>query len=122
MWTAFLLGGLSSNYFLDWSAAAQLWLIVVLPTIALYLITRVRVCAMSSARALGVACLTAFYFTAPFLAYDWLYLGVHKGLGWSFLVSHWFLTSFYLTPWVTLPLLAVRPFARGSRVRMNEQS
>lgn len=109
MWTAFLLAGLPSNYFLEWSAQAQLWLIVVIPTLVLMWIARSRMRGMTRANASGVACLTAFYFTAPFLAYDWLYLGAHKRLGWSFLVTHWFLTVFYLTPWVTLPLLALRP-------------
>lgn len=109
MWTAFLLAGLPSNYFLDWSFDAQLWSVVVIPTLLLMWITCSRMHGMTRARAMGVACLTAFYFTAPFLAYDWLYLGVHKELGWSFLVTHWFLTAFYLTPWLTLPLLALRP-------------
>ena len=107
MWTAFFLAGLPSKYFLDWSFSAQLWLIVILPTILLFLICRARVRGMSSGNALGVACLTAFCFTAPFFAYDWFYLGLHKGLGWSFLRSHWFLAAFYLTPWVALPLQAV---------------
>ena len=121
MWTAFLLAGLPSSYFLDWSVAAQFWLIVAIPTVVLLLITRARVRGMAPRRTLAVACLTAFYFTAPFLAYDWVYLGVHKGLGWSFLGTHWFLTAFYLTPWLTLPLLALAAFgARRRRDRMKE--
>jgi hypothetical protein len=106
MWTAFLLAGLPSNYFLDWSFDAQLWFIVVVPTIVLIVIVQRRTRDMPANRVLDVACLTAFYFTAPLLAYDWIYLGLHQGRGWSFIETHWYLTSFYFTPWLTLPFLA----------------
>lgn len=108
MWTAYFLAGLPSNYFLTWSVTAQLVLLVILPTIVLVLIMRARVHGMSSMQAFRVACATAFYFTGPFFAYDWACLGVRAGLGWSFVESHWYLTAFYFTPWLKLPLLAVR--------------
>lgn len=109
MWTAFLPAGLPSNYFLHWSGEAQLWLIVILPTIALFLITWRRARGLSATDALIVACVTAFYFTVPFFVYDWLYLGLHKNLDWSFLRTHWDLTSFYATPWLALPLIVLLP-------------
>lgn len=126
MWTAFFLAGLSSGYFIDWSFWAQLWLIVVIPTVVLFVIARRRARGLRPMRALGVACFTALYFTVPFLAYDWVYLGVHKGLGWSFLKTHWFLTAFYLTPWLTLPLLALPVFCarqrrNGENARLSER-
>ena len=56
---------------------------------------------------------TAFYFTAPFLVLDIAYLGLHRAMGAAFFQSHWYLTAFYLTPWLTLPLLASRDRRRS---------
>lgn len=98
MWTMFLLGGLSSDYYADWPFWAQSTLIVLLPTIILIVIVHFRTRRMTRREALVAACWTAFYFTAPYLVYDWVYLGLHQGRGASFLVSHWYLTMFYLVP------------------------
>jgi hypothetical protein len=107
MWTAFLLAGLPSNYYLEWPRWAQLVLVVILPMLVLIAIVRLRTRKMTRRPALGVACLTAFYFTGPFFAYDWLYLGLHQDRGLSFLASHWYLTAFYILPWLVLPWLAL---------------
>lgn len=42
----------------------------------------------------------SFWFTVPFLALDTLYCGVWLGEGPGFLVKYWYLTSFYVIPWV----------------------
>lgn len=108
MWTLFLIAGLSSDYFLDLSWPAQLLLIVILPTIILVAITFRRIAAMKADAAISRIFWTAFYFTVPFFVLDVAYLGLHQGRGASFLVSHWYLTAFYITPWITLPLLSCR--------------
>lgn len=105
MWTAFFLAGLPSDYFQTWPLTASLWLIVILPTLVLMGITFARIRGMSRSRALAACALTAFYFTAPFFAYDWLLLGVHERRGFTFLSTHWYLTAFYFTPWMALPWL-----------------
>jgi hypothetical protein len=43
----------------------------------------------------------SFYFTLPFAFLDTLYCGVYLGLGASYLISYWYLTLFYFTPWLT---------------------
>ena len=48
----------------------------------------------------------AIYMTEPFLAYDYLYLGMHQQRGKSFLTTHWYLTAFYVIPWLMLPGIA----------------
>jgi hypothetical protein len=114
-WTAFLLGGLPSDYYLDWPFWAQLSLIVVVPTFVLISIVQFRTRRLTRGSTLKAGCLTAFYFTAPYLAYDWLYLGLHQERGWAFLSSHWYLTAFYATPWLTLPWLALlRPTPKSA--------
>lgn len=56
-------------------------------------------------RALGMAVALSFYFTVPFAALDTLYCGVWLGRGHRYLVEYWYLTVFYVIPWVLyLPL------------------
>ncbi|MBI4912019.1 MAG: hypothetical protein HY823_04720 [Acidobacteria bacterium] len=59
----------------------------------------------------------AFYYTVPFAVLDGWYCGIHLGHGGAFLGRYWYLTVFYLTPWLTfLPTALVlnRP-AAGKR-------
>lgn len=108
MWTAFLLGGLSSDYYLAWPMWAQLTVIVVVPTLALVAIVHARTRRMTRESARTAVWRTAFYFTMPYMVYDYIYLGLHQERGWSFLASHWYLTAFYAAPWLTLPWLTLR--------------
>ncbi len=114
MWTLFFIAGLPSRYFLDWPWLAQLTFITVIPTFILCWITWRRIVRGPMAAAAPRAWWTAFYFTAPFLALDTAYLGLHLRLGASFLASHWYLAAFYVTPWLTLPIL---PLLRARRSR-----
>lgn len=41
------------------------------------------------------------YFTVPFAVLDGLYCGWYLGHGAGFLVTYWYLSIFYLTPWLT---------------------
>jgi hypothetical protein len=43
----------------------------------------------------------SFYFTVPLAILDWLYCGVHLGHGLAYLGRYWYVTVFYLTPWLT---------------------
>ena len=41
------------------------------------------------------------YYTATFLILDSLYCGAYLGYGASYLIQYWYLTVFYVTPWLT---------------------
>jgi hypothetical protein len=41
------------------------------------------------------------YYTAPFLLLDAVYCGWYLGHGARFLATYWYLTIFYVTPWLT---------------------
>jgi hypothetical protein len=43
----------------------------------------------------------SFYYTVPFAFLDVLYCGLYLGHGIYFLHKYWYLTIFYLTPWLT---------------------
>lgn len=47
------------------------------------------------------------YFTVPFFVYDYIYCGIYLGNGLGFLPKYWYLTVYYLIPWIMVPLTAV---------------
>lgn len=65
---------------------------------ALWLLLRVR-----PGRRMNRALWLSFYYSVPLFVLDWLYCGVHLGLGLDFLRSHWYLTVFYGSIWLQFP-------------------
>lgn len=55
------------------------------------------------------------YYTVPFAIYDSLYCGWYLGLGAGFLVSHWYLTVFYFSLWLTFIPVALLLRATAAR-------
>ena len=43
----------------------------------------------------------SLYYTVPFAALDAAYCGWYLGRGPGFLAEYWYLTVFYVTPWLT---------------------
>lgn len=117
LWMVYFLLGLPSDYFQRWTPALQFWVVVALPTAALATIGWLRFRRLPRRDALALATLMAFHFTVPLAAYDWLYLGMYRGLGASFVYTHWNLSVFYVIPWMLLPplawLTATGPIIRG---------
>jgi hypothetical protein len=71
-------------------------------------------------RRIGRGCLQrslwlAFYFTVPLAIYDWLYCGLYLGHGLVFPVTFWYLTVYYLIPWILFPGLAIILDRRAQR-------
>jgi hypothetical protein len=55
----------------------------------------------------------AFYYTVPFAVLDALYCGMYLGHGAGYLHKYWYLTVFYVTPWLTFPPTALLLQARA---------
>ena len=55
---------------------------------------------------MSLALWLAFYITVPLWFYDYLYCGVYLGYGWSFLREFWYLSVYYLIPWIVCPAIA----------------
>jgi hypothetical protein len=105
-WTLFFILGLPSDYF----QTTPIWLIIlfgeIAPAIALcYFVWRRCSRTQSRAETWQRAAWIAFYMTVPLFIYDYLYLAIHQSRGWSFLLSHWYLTAFYVIPWVLSPII-----------------
>ena len=104
-WTMYFILGLPSNYF----QTTSLWLIIVfgelVPALALGYFGWRR-CTRAPQNAWRNAMWIAFYMTVPLFVYDYLYLAVHQQRGWMFLQTHWYLTAFYIIPWLMLSAIA----------------
>ena len=104
IWFIFLLAGLPSDYFQTWSFSAQLWLsafafVLLLPLT--YIVLR----QIWKENYLKNSLWFAFYASVPLILYDYIYVGLIKGLGHSYIFSHWYLTIFYFIVWIEIPLV-----------------
>jgi amino acid transporter len=63
----------------------------------------------------------SFYYTIPLAAFDALYCGVYLGHGVNFLYKYWYLSVFYVTPWLTFIPTAIllREDVAGLRKRAS---
>jgi hypothetical protein len=123
-WAAFWLAGLPS-YYQQYSpitmAVGAVLLSVAISLAAIFVLQRGRV-ETRLARAFWLSA----YYTIPFAALDALYCGLYLGHGPDFLSRYWYLSVFYVTPWLTFIPTAlllrkevVHPGTRSPRPRGN---
>jgi len=46
----------------------------------------------------------SFYFVVPLFIYDYFYCGIYLGYGIMFILKFWYLTVYYILPWLMYPL------------------
>jgi hypothetical protein len=100
-WCVFWLIGLP-HYYQQYPTAA-LAVVSVLLQLALCLLAIVLLARGRPERRRARAWWLAFYAVVPFALLDTLYCGLYLGRGGAYLVEYWYLTVFYLTPWLTFP-------------------
>jgi hypothetical protein len=101
------------SYYQQYSTAAMALfdLLLLVPIVSVvYVVLR----GVRRQKRLKVAAWIAFYFTVPLALYDWLYCGVHLGHGMQFVSRFWYLSVYYVIPWVVLPAVALMLDHRGS--------
>jgi len=84
----------------------MIWFVVllVIPIAAVvYVVLKPR----RPAQRIPVSLWMAFYFTVPLAVYDWLYCGVYLGSGFQFIIQYWYLSVYYVIPWILLPFVAL---------------
>jgi len=105
IWFLFLLAGMP-DYYLQYSPQTMIvfvtLLLIPISFIVLFLFRRINY-----KRRLTVAFWYAFYFTVPFAIYDSIYCGLYLGYGIPFLGVFWFLSIYYIIPWILFPIIAV---------------
>ena len=101
VWAGFWVLG-RPDYYQQYSSAGLLWFVVLLLIPIGAVVYRV-LRPVKRRRRVTVSLWIAFYFTAPLAFYDWLYCGVYLGHGTRFLVQFWYLSVYYIIPWVLMP-------------------
>lgn len=48
----------------------------------------------------------AFYISIPLFLYDYFYCALYLGHGWSFLSGFWYLSVYYVIPWIVCPAIS----------------
>jgi predicted lysophospholipase L1 biosynthesis ABC-type transport system permease subunit len=107
VWFGFWVLGLPSAYYQEYSdvtMAVAMILLSVATSLAAVALLRGGRPDTRMARAFWLS----FYYTVPFAALDALYCGWYLGHGAGFLLTYWYLSIFYVTPWLTfLPTAAL---------------
>ena len=105
VWVGFWIVGLPA-YYQQYSNTQMVWFdaLVLIPIAAI--VTAV-LRPIRPSRRLAVSLWIAFYFTVPLAFYDWLYCGVYGGSGLRFILKYWYLSVYYVIPWILLPLVAL---------------
>jgi hypothetical protein len=103
-WLTFWIAGLP-DYYKQYSDNFMLWFVLLLlPPLTWVVVLTLR--RVHQRRRLMVALWMAFYFTVPLVIFDWLYCGVYLGYGSSYLIEFWYLTVYYIIPWLLFPVSA----------------
>ena len=111
-WLVFWLLGLPS-YYQQFSpaalGAASVILSVLISLAALLVLARAR-----PELRMTWAFWISFYYTVPFAILDSVYCGLYLGHGVQYLVQYWYLSIFYISPWLTfIPTVCLlRKFTR----------
>ena len=102
VWALFWLAGLP-DYYRQYSTKSMIvFVILILPPLWFV----VYLSAKRARRGLGlrVSLWLSFYIAVPLFIYDILYCAFYLGHGVSFLWKYWYLTIYYVIPWVFFPL------------------
>ena len=104
VWIIFLLIGMP-DYYLQYSNQHMIIFVTILLIPISIIITRVFN-SINQEKRLKISYWYAFYFTVPLAIYDTVYCAIYLGYGIKFLVVFWFLSIFYLIPWILFPMIA----------------
>jgi hypothetical protein len=105
VWGGFVVGGLP-DYYQQYSTKLMVGfdLLVLVPiSLVLYAVLN----RVPQRRRMSLALWIAFYFTVPLAVYDWLYCGIVLGYGMGFLWQYWYLTVYYVIPWLLAPAIVL---------------
>jgi len=101
-WILFLIGGLP-DYYQQYSTESMIIFdIAILPSI--WFIVYYSAKKAKPGNGLKVTLWLSFYISVPLFFYDLIYCGIYLDYGLSFLWRYWYLTVYYIIPWIFFPL------------------
>jgi hypothetical protein len=100
-WVLFWIAGLP-DYYQQYSTKTMIIFdLFILPPIWFIIYRSVK--SARPGRAVMAATWWAFYISFPLFIYDFLYAGLYRGHGINFLWKFWYLTLYYIIPWLLFP-------------------
>lgn len=100
-WILFWIGGLP-NYYQQYSTKFMvIFDLAILPPIWFIVYRSVR--NTRPGRGLIVSLWWSFYISFPLFIYDLLYCGIYLGHSISFICKYWYVTVYYIIPWLLFP-------------------
>lgn len=119
-WLLFWLAGLP-GYYRQYSTGAMIVFdLAVLPPLVWFAFSFARKPRRS--RPLAMSLWLAFYVTVPLFLFDWIYCGWYLGHGLEFLALYWYLTAYYVIPWMVFPLAGWWVERQRARAAAREES
>jgi hypothetical protein len=103
VWAGFLVAGLP-DYYQQYSPVVMIGFEVLL-LVPISLILYVVLKRVPPGRRMSLSLWIALYFTVPLAVYDFLYCGVILGRGIAFLWKFWYLSVYYVVPWLLGPAI-----------------
>ena len=100
-WFLFWMAGLPDYYQQYSSLSMLIFDLLVLPPIWFLIYRRAKKARPGSA--LKVCIWWAFYISVPLLMYDLICCGLYLDHGATFLTKYWYLTVYYILPWIIFP-------------------
>jgi hypothetical protein len=103
-WIVFYLIGIPSNYFQTWNHTDQMLLTLITFSALVPLIAFSTIILLNQ-QYVKTSVWLAFYASVIPLLLDFIVIGILKGYGIHFLISHWYLTVAYVYVWILSPLM-----------------
>jgi hypothetical protein len=93
------------DYYLQYSNQHMIILVTILLLPLSLILTKVFK-PINQQKRLKISFWYAFYFTVPLVIYDTFYCAIYLGYGIKLLVVFWFLSIYYVIPWILFPMIA----------------
>ena len=105
VWVLFFFAGMP-EYYLQYSTKSII-LFVILLLIPFSVIIWFLFKPINKLRRFKMSLWCSFYFTVPLSIYDYIYCGIFLDYGFNFIYAFWFLSVYYVIPWILFPMIAI---------------
>ena len=104
-WLLFLILGIPSNYYLDYSVTTRI--LIAIATFLFFVppVTFGLLRFMKEVNLFTVSIYFSLYATVGIFIFDFFYCGLYQGYELGFVKSHWLQTSGYFFPWFEIPII-----------------
>ena len=118
VWILFFLAGMP-DYYLQYSTKSiilyEILLLIPFSVIIWFIFRPIK-----TSRRIKLSLWYSFYFTVPLSIYDYIYCGIYLGYGLRFIYVFWFLSLYYIIPWILFPMIATLLNKKTSNAKLSK--